>query len=211
MAAFCADVIGISEAKSKNGGRGGCSKTTKVVWSSWARALESNKDKHTSGCLPVVIAFNGWRNRCFEEHLGALPLSRESELYVSPMGRVGVARPSGCSNMSFFFFRENNAGIVAERGDLVWLDRTPAVRAEREIDVRQANAGKARGRDARDGIPRFRRDLGGLDGIGVPRWFWVGQFWAIKSRSMCEVGVERGCACCFGDTGTGIRRGKRGP
>ena len=122
-----------------------------------------------------------------------------------------VSRGPADVRTCLFFFRENNAGIVAERGDLVWLDRTLAVRAEREIDVRQANAGKARGRDARDGIPRFRRDLGGLDGIGVPRWFWVGQFWAIKSRSMCEVGVERGCACCFGDTGTGIRRGKRGP
>jgi hypothetical protein len=198
MAAFCVDVIGISEAKSKNGGRWGCSKTTEVVWSSCARALESNKDKHASGtespradsnCDRFQLQ-NGW-NRCFEEYLAALPLSRESELYVSAMGRVGVAR--GCSNMSLF--RENNAGIVAERGDLVWRERTLAVRAEREIDVRQASDGEARGRDDQDGISRFRRDLGGVDGIDVPRWFWVGQFRAIKSRSMCEVGVERGCAC----------------
>lgn len=44
--------------------------------------------------------------------------------------------------MSFFCFILyfcKHAGIVAQRGDLVWLDRILAVRAEREIDVRQVN------------------------------------------------------------------------
>lgn len=63
-------------------------------------------------------------------------------------------------------FFATNAGIVAERGDLVWADRTLAVRAEREIDARQATMPRHEAGSTRDGIPRFRRDPGGMNGIG---------------------------------------------
>lgn len=63
----------------------------------------------------------------------------------------------------YFFFADRNAGIVVSVVTLCSLIE-PSLSAEREIDVRQANEGEARGRATRDGIPRFRRDLGGRVG-----------------------------------------------
>lgn len=93
------------------------------------------------------------------------------------------------------FFGEKQAGIVAKRGALVWLDRTLAVRAEREIDIRQGGMPRHEAGPTRDGIPRFRRDLGGIDGDG---WACdvcgrrMGHQITIDVRSRCR---ERGCAC----------------
>ena len=88
-----------------------------------------------------------------------------------------------------FFFREKNAGIVAERGDLVWLERSVAVRAEREIDVRQG--AMARHEAGRPGMVFPVSAVIWVDEwIDAPRWIRVGRFWPSNHDRCAERGVR---------------------